>query len=183
MFAQLLADDYDSPIVQQLIPDVIDQIRKQVLEYGIAVEDDPEGDGTTRVLDEEGIESQDFRIVIKVILLRNWLQIDLIVGNLGLRDQFEWPLFSTFPTLPEDFARQMTADLGISSEFNPMISQSIREQVAIARLNYEEATPAPIIKTRPLRLDVLQESWGPEIRIMTEDELEKIVKEQERSSR
>jgi hypothetical protein len=68
MFAQLLADDYDSPIVHQLIPDVIDQIRKQVLEYGIAMEDDPEGNGTSRVLDEEGIENQDFRIVIKVIL-------------------------------------------------------------------------------------------------------------------
>jgi len=77
----------------------------------------------------------------------------------------------------------MAADLGISSEFVPMISHSIREQVAIARLNFEEAVPAPIIKTRPLRLDVLQESWGPEIRIMTQDELEKIVKEQERSSR
>ena len=102
---------------------------------------------------------------------------------MGLKDQFEWPLFSTFPTLPEDFARQMTSELGISSEFVPMIAHSIREQVAIARLNFEEATPAPIIKTRPLRLDVLQESWGPELRIMTEEELEKIFKEQERSSR
>ncbi len=102
---------------------------------------------------------------------------------MGLRDQFEWPLFSTFPLLPEDFAVQMTRELGLSSEFIPMISHSIREQVAIARLNYEEALPAPIIKTRPLRIDVSQESWGPEIRTMTEGEVERIFKEQERSSR
>ena len=66
MFAQILADDFDSPMAPHFIPEIADQIRKQVAEYSAAVEEDPTGDGASRVEDDEGIEHQDLRIVVKV---------------------------------------------------------------------------------------------------------------------
>ena len=66
MFAQVLLEDFDTNLSQSLIPEIADQIRKQAMEYVEAVEDDANGDGVPRIVDEEGIEHQDFRVVIKV---------------------------------------------------------------------------------------------------------------------
>lgn len=41
VFAHLLCRDFDCPIAPQFIPYIADTIRKQVLEYSIAVENDP----------------------------------------------------------------------------------------------------------------------------------------------
>lgn len=77
-----------------------------------------------KVVEKEQIPSYgDIRILIK---------LDLHVGSLFLKDQFEWPLFEHSIT-PEEFASILSADLGISGEFLPLIAHSIREQVCIAR--------------------------------------------------
>lgn len=67
-FAQLLADDFDSPYAPQFIPLVADEIRRQVQTYGAAAEEDPTGDGNARIRDEEADETDygEIRIVIKV---------------------------------------------------------------------------------------------------------------------
>ena len=66
MFAQMLVDDYESPQANNYVAEIADQIRKQVEEYAVAMEEDPMGDGTSRVVDDEGLENQDVRIIIKV---------------------------------------------------------------------------------------------------------------------
>jgi SNF5 / SMARCB1 / INI1 len=38
-----------------------------------------------------------------------------------LRDQFEWPLFTTSSVTPENFAYVMSAELGIGGEFVPVV--------------------------------------------------------------
>ena len=73
--------------------------------------------------------------------------------------------------------------MGISGEFIPMIAHAIREQLCQARLNFDEAIQAPPMRDRPMRMDSQPESWGPEVRLLTGDELEKVSKEKERSSR
>lgn len=40
-------------------------------------------------------------------------KLDLNVGAMYLKDQFEWPLFSTQTYLPEDFARSVSVFLAI----------------------------------------------------------------------
>lgn len=99
-----------------------------------------------------------------------------------LKDQFEWPLFSS-QTTPEDFTRIMCADLGIGGEFIPTIAHAIREQVCHARLNYDDAIGAPELLERPLRPSQVEDEWEPEVRVLTELEIEKIMKEKERSTR
>ncbi|KAI9106083.1 hypothetical protein DFS34DRAFT_45418 [Phlyctochytrium arcticum] len=175
-FAQLLADDFDTPYALQFVPLVAEEIRRQVQSYGAAVEEDPAADGSARIKDDELDEREygDIRIVIK---------LDFHVGALHLRDQFEWPLFSTSSTTPEDFARQLAADLAVGGEFVPMIAHAIREQVCLARLNWDEATAAPSIQGRPFRAENMEDDWEPELRELTEQEIERIMRERERSTR
>ncbi|KAJ1343633.1 hypothetical protein BSLG_001781 [Batrachochytrium salamandrivorans] len=74
--------------------------------------------------------------------LRIAITLDLHVGVVYLKDRFEWPLFPTHEVTPEDFSRQLAADLGVGGEFIPMIAHAIREQVVNARLNYSQSTEA-----------------------------------------
>ncbi|KAJ3019630.1 Snf5- protein 1 [Thoreauomyces humboldtii] len=175
-FAQLLADDFDSPYAPQFIPLVADEIRRQVQNYGAAVEEDPAADGAPRMKDDVTDESSygEIRIVIK---------LDLHVGILYLRDQFEWPLFSTSSLTPEEFAKQLAADLGVGGEFVPVIAHAVREQVCFARMNWDDATPAPPVRGRPFRGENVEDEWEPELRELTEAELERNAREKERSTR
>ncbi|KAJ3157440.1 hypothetical protein HDU86_003332 [Geranomyces michiganensis] len=175
-FAQLLADDFDSPYAPQFVPLIADEIRRQVQSYGAAVEEDPAADGKPRIIDDVHDESSygEIRIVIK---------LDLNVGALHLRDQFEWPLFSTSAYTPEDFAKQLAADLGVGGEFVPIIAHAVREQVCYARMNWDDATPAPPIKGRPFRSENIEDDWEPELRELSEAEVERINREKERNTR
>ncbi|KAJ3051257.1 hypothetical protein HK097_007755 [Rhizophlyctis rosea] len=176
-FATLLAEDFDSPLAPQFIPLIASAIREQVAAYAGASDDDGAPEATEEAFEQADDEEydEDFRIVIK---------LDLHVGSLHLKDQFEWPLYSSYTVSPEDFARQLAADLGVGGEFVPHIAHAIREQVCLARINFHEATEAPPVHGRPFRhLATMDEDWEPELRELTEQEREKIAKEKERNSR
>lgn len=178
-FAMLLTDDFDNPNAQAFVPLIAEEIRRQVLEYGGAVEEDTyEVASRNRdLLNELSINNEfsEFRIAIN---------IDLNVGTTHLKDKFEWPLFPTADSVtPEEFAKALCADMGISGEFIPAISYSIREQVCLARMNLDDAEPAPPIRSRPFRNDIQEEVWEPELRELTEEEIDRIVREKERQSR
>ncbi|KAJ3180198.1 Snf5- protein 1 [Gaertneriomyces sp. JEL0708] len=175
-FAQLLADDFDSPYAQQFVPLVAEEIRRQVQMYGGAAEEDPTGDGKPRITDEESDERDygDIRIVIN---------LDIQVGTVHLRDRFEWPLLPTSGITPEDFAKQLAGDLGVGGEFVPTIAHAIREQVCLARLNWDDAIPAPSMRGRPFRPESMDDDWEPELRELTEQELDRIAREKERQTR
>ena len=109
--------------------------------------------------------------------------MDVNVGQLYLRDQFEWPLFSNYQVTPEVFARSYCSDLGIGGEFVPLVSHSIREQVVLARLNFHEAEVPPMWRQRPFRREEDEDEWEPELRLLSEEEVKEMLKEQDRSSR
>jgi hypothetical protein len=64
-----------------------------------------------------------------------------------------------------------------------MIAYSIREQVCQARLNFDDLNQPPKWRIRPFRPDTALEVWGPEVKMLTEGEMEKIFKEKERITR
>ncbi|KAI8825934.1 uncharacterized protein EV422DRAFT_146468 [Fimicolochytrium jonesii] len=175
-FATLLADDFDSPYAHQFVPLIAEEIRRQVQNYGVAAEEDPDAEGKPRIKVDENDETAygELRIAVK---------LDLNVGTLHLTDQFEWPLFSTSSMTPEDFAKQLASDLGVGGEFVPVIAHAIREQVCFARMNYNDATPAPPLRGRPFRAENVEDEWEPELRELTEEDIERIVKEKERNTR
>ncbi|KAJ3037590.1 Snf5- protein 1 [Rhizophlyctis rosea] len=176
-FAAILAEDFDSPLAPQFVPLIAQAIREQVATYAAASDDDaPGGEDAELVFSnaDDDEYDEDFRIVIK---------LDLHVGSLHLRDQFEWPLYSSYTVSPEDFARQLAADLGVGGEFVPVIAHAIREQVCLARINFQDATEAPPVPGRPFRELKTEDEWEPELRELTEAEREKIHKEKDRNTR
>ena len=171
-FAQILCDDLDTPVAHQFVQQIADQIRKQCSNYVAALEGDTDGD--------EYEKDNDLRIVIK---------LDINVGTINLKDQFEWPLYSSLSNsmAPEEFAKKLTAELGLGGEFTNAIAHSIREQIYTARLNIDDTNFALNLdryKVPPFRSkDEDIDEWYPVIREMTEEEIERKHKEQERNIR
>jgi chromatin structure-remodeling complex subunit SFH1 len=119
------------------------------------------------------------------------VHIDLQVGNLYLRDKFEWDLYS--PMLPEDFARQVVQDLGIGGEFAMLIAHSIREQ---SFRKWKERIYGDAFEDEGIaasnvygRLDMAFRSyeqageWCPVLEVLTNEEVDRLIMDRERSFR
>lgn len=115
------------------------------------------------------------------------------MGQLYLRDRFEWDLFSNHS--PEAFAKQLTADLGLGGEFIVLIAISIREQLQrklrerlFGDIDEDAAKPFPSGGSK-FRLDHAfrrfedAEDWSPAVEQLTPDELERLTADKERSNR
>jgi SWI/SNF-related matrix-associated actin-dependent regulator of chromatin subfamily B protein 1 len=59
--------------------------------------------------------------------MRILIKLNITIGQHTLVDQFEWEINNPLNS-PEEFARQMAADLSLSGEFTTAIAHSIREQ-------------------------------------------------------
>ena len=57
------------------------------------------------------------------------IQLNIQVGNISVVDQFEWDLSNPL-NCPEQFARQLCADLGLGGEFVTTIAYAIRGQLS-----------------------------------------------------
>ena len=140
-----------------------------------------------------------------------FIQLNIHVGNISLVDQFEWDLSNPLNS-PEVFARQLCADLGLGGEFATTIAYSIRGQLSWHARTYafrsvhmsqywltftvnlsttcshiccsfsviSEALPA--IKF-PVRQLADAEQWGPTIQVLTDAEMEKKMRDQDRNTR
>jgi hypothetical protein len=56
------------------------------------------------------------------------VQINVRIGNIVLRDQFEWDINNPHNS-PEDFAESLVQDLGLGPEFMLPVAHQIREQI------------------------------------------------------
>ena len=56
------------------------------------------------------------------------IQLNVRIGNIVLRDQFEWDINNPHNS-PEDFAESLCCDLGLAAEFMLPIAHQIREQI------------------------------------------------------
>ena len=56
------------------------------------------------------------------------IQLNVRIGNVVLRDQFEWDINNPHNS-PEDFAESLCSDLGLGAEFMLPVAHSIREQI------------------------------------------------------
>ncbi|CAG8473504.1 2052_t:CDS:2 [Diversispora eburnea] len=154
-FAEILCHDIDISIEEFSTP-IADSIRKQIQEHYLIM--------------EYYLPSEDSRL-------------DIHVGKLKLRDQFEWDLSSDLT--PEEFSKILVSDLGIGGEFVTVISHSIHEQ--LLKYKKEIKPDDSDDEQEPLKSifrsfeDV--EEWCPVLEILTNEELEKIRLDQERDIR
>jgi hypothetical protein len=95
------------------------------------------------------------------------------------------PAIGALQPTPESFAKNLCADLAIGSEFVSIIAHSIREQLCYARLNFDEAPKVQGLEQPPVRKEIGDEAdeWQPQVEILSEEEIERRIKEQERTAR
>ncbi|CAD5224315.1 unnamed protein product [Bursaphelenchus xylophilus] len=115
----------------------------------------------------------DQRVVIK---------LNIHVGNQSLVDQFEWDI-SDKNNSPEEFAVKLCSDLGLGGEFVSAVAYSIRGQIAWNQKTYAfSESPLPIV-TCPYRSPSDAEHWGPFLETLTDAEIEKKMRDQDRNTR
>jgi hypothetical protein len=202
-FAAIMVNDL--VLIKEFIPLIVEQIRSQSQVYSMYLEEEFVDDGSsaefiactrdlplesdnaqlekgsknTRLGTEENVENTLVSVDSDLNDVRVVINLDIHVGSLYLKDQFEWPLFSHTVT-PEEFTTILCNDIGVSGEFIPTIAHSIREQLVLARLNFDEAN---VTKELIVYREEDESDWEPSVKFLNEEEKEQMLKEDDRNYR
>lgn len=158
-FAEIICDDLDlNPL--SFVGPIAQSIRQQI---------DAFPSSTDNLLNQQ----TDQRVLLK---------LNLNVGNISLLDQFEWDL-SEPDNSPEQFATKLCAELGLGGEFVSAIAYSIHGQLAYLRRTYAfSESQLPQIEVA-IRDEKDAEQWCPFIETLTDAEMEKKIRDQDRNTR
>ncbi|XP_050521124.1 SWI/SNF-related matrix-associated actin-dependent regulator of chromatin subfamily B member 1 isoform X2 [Daktulosphaira vitifoliae] len=156
-FAEVLCDDLDlNPL--PFVPAIAQSIRQQI-----------EAFQNDNILDEQ----HDQRVIIK---------LNIHVGNTSLVDQVEWDMGEK-DNSPEQFAMKLCAELGLGGEFVTAIAYSIRGQLSWHQRTYAfSEAPLSIVET-PFRPPSDADQWSPFLETLTDAEMEKKIRDQDRNTR
>ncbi|CEP08311.1 hypothetical protein [Parasitella parasitica] len=158
-FAAMLCQDLDLPHSKFIQP-IADSIRAQIA---------------------------DFETYSQAKLPSEHTRLDLQVGKVNYRDQFEWELQNEKTNGPEVFSRQLASELGVGGEYVAIISHAIREQMFLHKKQYvDEFMMDAEIRTRldnGFRPVEDAKRWAPRMDMLSNDELEKLLIAQERNIR
>lgn len=118
LVARTLVEDFQIPpeLHQNVIHQVDREIREQIQDYY-----------PHAFFDDEPLDSSQPYSAYKNDEMRILIKLNITIGQHTLVDQFEWEINNALNS-PEEFARQMAADLSLSGEFVTAIAHSIREQ-------------------------------------------------------
>jgi SWI/SNF-related matrix-associated actin-dependent regulator of chromatin subfamily B protein 1 len=157
MVAEMICDDLDLP-KNSFLPAISQSIVQQLESHSEL----PVGDHAT-----------DQRVIIK---------LNIHVGNQSLVDQFEWDI-SDPDNNPEEIAMKLCSDLGLGGEFAAAIAYSIRGQIDWNQKTYAYSeSPLPVVEC-PFRGPSDAENWGPFLETLTDAEIEKKMRDQDRNTR
>ncbi|KAL4223549.1 SWI SNF [Mactra antiquata] len=161
MFAEILCDDLDlNPV--NFVQAIAQVIRSQLEQHQ---------NETPEPMVEE--QPSDQRVILK---------LNIHVGNISLMDQFEWDI-SEPDNSPEEFATKICADLSLGGEFVTAIAYSIRGQISWHQKTYAfSETPLPIVEVA-IRNQNEADNWCPFLEILTDQEMEKKIRDQDRNTR
>ena len=104
------------------------------------------------------------------------------MGNISLVDQFEWDM-SEPQNSPEQFALSLCSDLGLGGEFVTAIAYSIRGQVSWHAKTYAFSEAPLHVVENPIRTGPDIDNWGPYLETLTDAEMEKKLRDQDRNTR
>lgn len=157
-FAEILCDDLDlNPIL--FIPAIATAIRQQIEIYPTE----------NSILEE----TFDQRVIIK---------LNIHVGNTSLVDQIEWDMSERLNN-PEEFANKLCAELGLGGEFVTAIAYSIRGQISWHQRTYAFSEAPLSVVDIPFRNSSESDSWAPFLETLTDAEMEKKIRDQDRNTR
>lgn len=157
IFAEILCDDCDlNPV--NFIPAIASTIKQQI-----------------EAFPQENLiaEQSDQRVVIK---------LNIHVGNISLVDQFEWDM-SEKGNSPEEFATKLCGELGLGGEFVTAVACSIRAQLSWHERTFAfSETPLPTVEVA-IRNQNEADTYSPFLETLTDAEMEKKIKDQDRNTR
>jgi len=156
-FAEILCDDLELN-TPTFVAAISQSIRQQIDAFP-----------TDNLLEDQ----DDQRVVVK---------LNVHVGNTSLVDQIEWDM-SEKENNPEKFAVRYCADLGLGGEFVTAIAYSIRGQLSWYQKTYAfSEAPLPTVEI-PMRHAAEVGSWTPFLETLTDAEMEKKMRDQDRNTR
>jgi len=160
-YAEVICDDLDlNPV--NFVPAIAAAIQQQV------------DSGTSNDFAENLLKEQtDQRVIIK---------LNIHVGNISLVDQFEWDL-SDERNQPEEFAKKLCADLSLGGEFVTAIVYSIRGQIAWHQKSYAFSDNHLPPVEMAFRNQSETDQWSPFLETLTDAEMEKKIRDQDRNTR
>ncbi|KAG8146489.1 hypothetical protein E2320_012809, partial [Naja naja] len=163
MFSEILCDDLDlNPLT--FVPAIASAIRQQIESYP-----------TDSILEDQS----DQRVIIKA---RRGEALNIHVGNISLVDQFEWDM-SEKENSPEKFALKLCSELGLGGEFVTTIAYSIRGQLSWHQKTYAfSENPLPTVEIA-IRNTGDADQWCPLLETLTDAEMEKKIRDQDRNTR
>lgn len=157
-FAEVLCDDLDlNPL--PFVPAIATAIRQQIEAFP----------------SELNIfqESCDQRVIVK---------LNIHVGNTSLVDQIEWDM-SERDNNPEEFAMKLCAELGLGGEFVTAIAYSVRGQLSWHQRTFAFSEAPLAIVEVPFRASSEVDTWAPFLETLTDAEMEKKIRDQDRNTR
>ncbi|KAI7849457.1 hypothetical protein BDC45DRAFT_520416 [Circinella umbellata] len=162
-FAEILCEDLELPPAR-FIQLIAESIRNQVIDF--------------EAVHEVELPSESIRVIIN---------LDLQIGKINLRDRFEWDLNNTSNNAPEIFSKQLAAEAGLGGEYVSIISHAIREQLYRHKRQWVDESLGGEELAEPLvngfRNIEDAESWAPQMEVLSNEELEKLLIAQERNMR
>ncbi|CAH8574783.1 unnamed protein product [Schistosoma intercalatum] len=155
--AEVLCDDLDlNPI--NFVPAIVNAMRQQI---------------DAHPMNDFLVGQTDTRVIIR---------LNIHVGNISLVDQFEWDL-SEPNNSPEQFASRLCAELGLGGEFVTAVAYSIRGQLAWHQKIYAfSESPLPTVDV-VFRNSNEADQWSPVVEVLTDAEMEKKIRDQDRNTR
>ncbi|KAF7723118.1 SWI SNF, matrix associated, actin dependent regulator of chromatin, sub b, member 1 [Apophysomyces ossiformis] len=162
-FAEILCEDLELPTFK-FVPLIAESIRTQVLDF--------------ETIHEVELPAEGIRVVIN---------LDLQIGKVNLRDRFEWDLDNIGNNAPEVFSRQLASELGVGGEYVSIIAHAIREQLykhkrqLVDEYGLENEFAEPL--SSGFRGIEDANHWTPQMEVLSNEELEKLLIAQERNIR
>ncbi|KAL3310119.1 SWI SNF, matrix associated, actin dependent regulator of chromatin, subfamily b, member 1, partial [Cichlidogyrus casuarinus] len=114
--------------------------------------------------------------------MRVIVRLNIQIGNINLVDQFEWDLGEK-ENKPEVFAAKLCAELGLGGEFATAIAYSIRGQLAWHQRLYAFSESSLPTLDLVFRSSNDADQWNPVVEVLTDAEMEKKVRDQDRNTR
>ena len=114
---------------------------------------------------------------------RQVVQLNLRMGRVVLRDQFEWDLNST-ENCPESFATQLCTEMGLGTEYAPAVAHAVRDQLNnLAEFEDKRARRAVVDVQNVLRGPEEAGQWEPRVECLSVEDQQRLERKEKREAR
>jgi SWI/SNF-related matrix-associated actin-dependent regulator of chromatin subfamily B member 1 len=126
---------------------------------------------------------QSQRISARAEESRQILRLNIRVGRVVLRDQFEWDIADS-TNCPEAFAERLCADLGLGREFVPAVACHVREQLLeLADTEHPHPGCMPLDGQSVIRSLDVASAWQPVVERLNVTQQENLELKERREAR